>query len=62
MLCAGERHFMLCLLLVKPRKTRPDMTETVYWDIKNQIKSNKLNNLTDAMIFFIFTCIFIHVH
>ena len=26
-LCPWERHFILCLVLVQPRKTRPDITE-----------------------------------
>ena len=28
----------LCLVLFQPRKTRSDITEFFYWDVKNQIK------------------------
>ena len=30
------------LVLVKPRKTRPDLTENVDYDVKNQSKQNTL--------------------
>ena len=34
-----SRHINACLLLVQPRKTRPDITEkNVDWDVKNKIK------------------------
>ena len=28
-LCPWARHLILCLVLIQPRKTRPDMTENV---------------------------------
>ena len=28
-LCPGARHFILCLVMVQPRTTRPDMTENM---------------------------------
>ena len=37
-LCPLARHINPCLVLVKPRTTRPDITEkNVLLDIKNQI-------------------------
>ena len=42
-LCPWTRHINLCLVLVQPRKTRPDITEkNVDWDAKNQ--TNKQSN------------------
>ena len=36
-----SKTLILCLVLVQPRKTRPDMTEkNVDWDIKNQTKQS----------------------
>ena len=36
-------HINPCLVLVQPRRTRPDKTENIVdWDVKNQIKQNKL--------------------
>ena len=41
----GERHFILCLVLVQPRKTHPDIAKkSVDWDIKNQVKLAKLRS------------------
>ena len=41
-MCPAAKHFILCLVLVKPRKTHPDMTEkSVDLGLKNQIKQNK---------------------
>ena len=38
-LCPRARHFILCLILVKPRKAHPNMTEKIVdWKIKNQNK------------------------
>ena len=38
-----SKTLILCLVLVQPKKTHPDMTEkNVDWDIKNQIKQKKL--------------------
>ena len=38
-LCPRARHFILCLVLVQPRKTCPEMTDFFFdWDVKNQIK------------------------
>ena len=37
-LCPCARHFILCLVLGKPRKTHPNMTENVDRDAKNQNK------------------------
>ena len=31
-LCPGARHVILCLVLVQPRKTHPNMTKSVDWD------------------------------
>ena len=40
-LCPWARHFIHCLLLVQPRKTGPNITETIVdWDVDNQ-KTNK---------------------
>ena len=40
-LCPYARHINLCLVLVQPRKTCPNITEKVVdWDIKNQIKKS----------------------
>ena len=40
-LCIWARRSMLCLVLVQPMKTRPDIIEIQNdWDIKNQIKTN----------------------
>ena len=36
-LCFWARHINSCLVLVQPRKTHPDMTKNVDWDVKNQI-------------------------
>ena len=40
-MCPWARHFICCLVLVQPRKTRPDM----HWDIKNNIKNIIMNNI-----------------
>ena len=38
-LCTGAGHFILCLVMVQHKKTRPDMAEkNVDWDVKNQHK------------------------
>ena len=55
-LCAQARH-ILCLVLVQPRKTHPDMTENVDWDVKNQNKT--------MWMYFIVVCSmdeYIHLH
>ena len=42
LLCPLARHFILCLVLVQPRKTHLELTEkNVDWDIKNQNKQNE---------------------
>ena len=38
-LCSWTRHIYPCLVLVQPRKTRPDIT-VVDWDLKNQLDSS----------------------
>ena len=46
-LCPWARNINPCLVLVQPRKTRPDITEKIVdWDVhvKNQIKQNTLYN------------------
>ena len=37
-LCPWARHINHCLVLVQPRKTRPDIIKNIDWDVKNQIK------------------------
>ena len=40
-LCPLARHTNPCLVLVQPKKTCPNMTKIVDWDLKNQIKQTK---------------------
>ena len=41
-LCPWARHIYPCLVLVQPRKTRPDITDKIVdWDVKIQIKIKK---------------------
>ena len=35
------RHIHPCLVLVEPKKTCPNITKTVDWNVKNQIKQTK---------------------
>ena len=37
-LCPWARHINPCLALVQCRKTRSDITDFFYWDVKNQFK------------------------
>ena len=46
--CPLARHFILCLVMVQPRKTHPDMSDSknVDWDVKNQIQqTNKSRDI-----------------
>ena len=47
------RHFILCLVLVQPSKTHPDMTENLLtgWRCTTLLKNNgKLNILNDCFL------------
>ena len=48
------RHFILCLVLVQPRESSPDMTEkNVDWDVKNRIKQKDFTvhyRVTDLVV------------
>ena len=38
------RHCIRCLVLVQPRKTRPDINTIVDWGVKNRNETKKQNN------------------
>ena len=44
-----EQDTVSCLVLVQPRKIRPDMTDFVDWDIKHQNKHTVKTLYTDTL-------------
>ena len=47
-LCTGARHFILCLVLVQHKKTRPDMAEKMLTGTY-RINTNKNSNRVEAV-------------